>query len=266
MADTALQPSNLLEDENRGLSLPRGKWSSNFPLSLSQRMVARCRVLAQFTSLQKPCTVMPWSPVLGALKATQTSLGCTQTLGGWSLQRCSRQGSQLLPGTLPVPTTQAPRGPGGIGERGWGHPCLAPWTVTGTPSFRARTEAVKVLPSRGPPPLCSPSLPVSRATGRDHPAASQGETEQGTSRLVQNTARVPPTACSGGEEKVLLKGQRSKTLDEWIPQRPETDTCLDVLIPRGLPTVPPAGSCRSNLDSGMCPVPIPGRAPVSTTG
>lgn len=71
------------------------------------------------SSVHTPTEVMPWSPVLSELKATLTSLGCMQTLGGWGGQQCGRQGSQLLPGTLPVPTTRAPRGPGGIGERGW---------------------------------------------------------------------------------------------------------------------------------------------------
>lgn len=48
---------------------------------------------------------------------------------------------------------------------------------------------------------------------------------------MQNTARVPPTACSGGGEKASLKGQHRKMLDKRILPRPETDTCLDVLIP-----------------------------------
>lgn len=72
---------------------------------------------------------------------------------------------------------------------------------------------------------------------------------------MHNTARVPPTACSGRGDKAFLKGQRNKTLDNWIPQHPKTDACLDLLIPRGLLTVPPAGSCHSNLDSTMCPDP-----------
>lgn len=37
-------------------------------------------------------------------------------------------------------------------------------------------------------------------------------------------------------------------------------SCTHSLIPPGLLRVPPAGSCHSNLGSGMCPVPIPGWA------
>jgi len=82
---------------------------------------------------------------------------------------------------------------------------------------RTRTETVEVLLLRGLPPLYSPSLPIARATGWNHPDASQGETEQGTSRLVQNTTRIPPPPFSGGGENAFLKGQHSKTRDKLIP-------------------------------------------------
>lgn len=77
-----MQWSDLPEGKSKGLSLRREKQNRNFPLSLPQRVAASCQVLAQFTSLQKPHTIMPWSPVLSTLKATLASLGYTQTLWG----------------------------------------------------------------------------------------------------------------------------------------------------------------------------------------
>lgn len=68
--------------QKRGSQSPREKQNHNLPLSLPQRVQASCKVLAQFTSLHKPHTIMSWSPVLSTLKATLTSLGYTQTL--WS--------------------------------------------------------------------------------------------------------------------------------------------------------------------------------------
>lgn len=75
-------------------------------------------------------------------------------------------------------------------------------------------------PLQPPPPI-----------GRVHRVTSQGETEQGTSRLAQNTPWVPPTPCSRGGENTFLKGQPRKMLNKWIPQHPDMDTCLYILIP-----------------------------------
>lgn len=57
-----------------------------------------------------------------------------------------------------------------------------------------------------------------------------------------------------------------KNTGQGISQHRVTNSCLHILIPPGLLMVPPAGSCHSNLGSGMCSVPIPVRAPDSTAG
>lgn len=221
--------------------------------------MASYSVLAQFTSLQKPCADIPWSPVLGALKSTLTPFSAHRSWGAGVHSSATGRGlsSCLGPCLSPVPGHQ-----GDLGEQareaGNTH---ARCTVTGTSSFCDRAEAAEML--------CSPPPPSPRATGRHNAAASQGKTEKGTSQLVQNKARVPPTACfgkeggeGGGKREGILKGPAQQNARQVDSLRPETNTCLDVFVPGGLLMVPPAGF--SNLDPGMCPVPIPGRVQAST--
>lgn len=68
-------------------------------------------MLAQFASLQKPWAVVPWSPAPGTLKATLTSLGCTQTLRGWGL--VAGRGASSCLGPCPSPP---PEHKGDLGE------------------------------------------------------------------------------------------------------------------------------------------------------
>lgn len=143
-------------------------------------MMASYSVLAQFTSLQKPCADIPWSPVLGALKSTLTPFSAHRSWGAGVHSSATGRGlsSCLGPCLSPVPGHQ-----GDLGEQareaGNTH---ARCTVTGTSSFCDRAEAAEML--------CSPPPPQSKSHGAAQRCCQSGKdrernlpisTEQGPS-------------------------------------------------------------------------------------